>query len=147
MSAVHYPGEAVYRTTEDTIDKKGRILTLEGIGTAGYVKLADLAGETPYGIALKTTKNPITEDYDKTVPIAIQIDGIAQVLIDDTNAVITVGDMLAVTANATADKFTFAGATVSVAELKKLVGMAEEAVALTTGGLCKVRLAKLVMGP
>jgi len=99
-------------------------------------------GDAPFGVALKATEDPFkpgTYVANQYVPVAFQ--GIVQLQLISTNKTINVGDRLETSSKGMVDKFvSFAGATPSVAEAKKIVGIALEDVASSTGGAIKALL-------
>ncbi|RLG43895.1 MAG: hypothetical protein DRN81_05680 [Thermoproteota archaeon] len=99
-------------------------------------------GDAPFGVALKATEdpfNPGTYVANQYVPVACY--GIVELQLYTGNKTITAGDRLETASKGMVDKFvSFAGATPSVAEAKKIVGIALEDVASSTGGTIKALL-------
>jgi len=148
-------GARVYTTDEmpsfectDALDDEGYVLAL---GSNGKVSKC-AAGAQPFGIALKDTKNPITETAEANKQVAVIFSGVVRVQYDTDANAIAIGDRVATKGVATAgcvQKFvprdiaaTFADTDVEAAidELKTIVGIALESAAANTRGKIKVLL-------
>jgi len=118
---VRTPGEYLIYTCEDSLDKAGYVLTHSGVTTEGNVKKADAVGETPVGINVKSTEDPLKPGtYLADQKIAVAIDGVVRVLAEDVT--FTIGGY--VQASAAGRVTTLSVAT--LADLEKIVGIALE---------------------
>jgi len=118
---VRKPDEYLIYTTEDALDKDGYVLTHSGVATAGNVKKVDAAGETPVGVNVKSTEDPLKPGtYKANVPVAVVYNGVVRVLAEDVT--FTIGGYVQASAAARVTPLTIA----ALADLEKIVGIALE---------------------
>jgi len=70
------PGEPVYKICESEVKTGGLVVTVEGVTTAGNVKVVDTDGATPFGVTVKSTEDPFDKgSFLKNQKIAIVQEG------------------------------------------------------------------------
>lgn len=138
-------GERVQIVCEDALDKAGLVVAQSGVATAGNVKLVDADKEKPYGVALKSTKNPMygisgEDEFLTDQEITVIKRGVVECILASDNAAIAVGDYLMAVADGAGkegvvDKLTIRTDSVENHEtdLAALVGIALEAKAANAG--------------
>ncbi|RLE66991.1 MAG: hypothetical protein DRJ38_00025 [Thermoprotei archaeon] len=131
--------ESVYVTCSDALDDYGYVLSLQSSGNAHKCTNTEL----PIGIALTSTKDPITGTAQSDQKVAIVRRGVAYVKLDDANSSISPGDLVGVSSTAGyVDKLTVdtTDAESLWSSLRKAVGIALESKSANAGGKIKVLL-------
>jgi len=131
--------ESVYGICSDALDDYGYVLALQSNGSLH--KATDT--EQPFGIALTSTKDPISGTAQSDQKVAVVRRGVAYVKLIDTNSAISPGDYIGVSSTAgLVDKLTID--TTDVASLwdslRKCIGIAMESKSENAGGKIKVLL-------
>ncbi len=132
MSIKRLPTELVYAITDDGLDDKGYVLTIDP--STGHVKKAT-KDDVPFGIAASSTKNPVTGEVESGVEVAIipvRTGFVVKVKkATGTGKSIAIGDYVGVDADTagTVAKLTIdtTDASTLLDGLKKVVGIALEA--------------------
>ncbi len=122
------------RTTDTAITYEGTVVAKNAVAR-GCTVAADASVE-PIGYAFVNTKNPVTgvAEANKPLTVAALIEGHrVGVPIIATNAEISIGDEIVVSANGICDKKDGAG---------WVLGTAEEAIDATTGGYVEIMVSK-----
>jgi len=153
------PGEPVYKICESEVKTGGLVVTVEGVTTAGNVKVVDTDGATPFGVTVKSTEDPFDKgSFLKNQKIAIVQEGEVDLVLASDNAAIAVGDPVMAVRDAAnndgvIDKLVWNTSTPAtlLAGMKALVGFAMEAAAANAGATyptrIKVKLRILGAGP
>jgi len=131
--------EHIYETCSDALDDYGYVLSLQ---TSGYLHKCTNS-ELPFGIALTSTKNPITGSAQSNQKVAVVRTGVAYVKLVSTNSAIYKGNLVGVSGTAGyVDKLTVSTSSVANlwASLQKCVGIAMENKSSNAGGKIKVLL-------
>jgi len=135
MVLINFPGENPHKVCEDALSYPGMIVTLKDIAAAGNCKLADAAGEPPYGVATESTVNRVTGTAEEDKEVGVQKEGVCNVRVElaaSRSTDIKYGDYLQATANGTADYLADGNAAIAdFATMLKILGRAEEALAAT----------------
>ena len=131
--------ENVYGICSDALDDYGYVLSMQ---TSGYLHKCTNT-EQPFGIALTSTKDPISGSAQSNQKVAVVRRGVADVKLVSTNSAIYTGDYVGVSGTAGyVDKLTIdTSSTANLwASLRKCVGIAMENKAANAGGKIKVLL-------
>ena len=138
MGSYKHPGNLISMKCTDALDAAGYILKLTDENTVAKCGANDL----PFGVALTSTKDPITGTAQSNQYVSIVTEGIVEVKLSDSNAAISVGDYIGVTTGGVADKVTIDTTDVSTlaASYKKIIGIALEDADANSGGTIKVLL-------
>lgn len=126
-------GTIVSIVSSDAIQTAGQVVTRTN-AAAGQVRLVDADGEYPYGVAFKSTEDPLNEGtYLTNQSISVQREGIAYVPLVADNEAIAAGDPIGAEAGTTyngcCDKLTWASDSSTNLDIsnRKLLGWAMEA--------------------
>ena len=131
--------EHVYGICSDALDDYGYVLSLQ---TSGYLHKCTNT-EQPFGVALTSTKNPITGANQTNQRVAVVRRGVAKVKLVSTNSAIYKGNYVGVSGTAGyVDKLTINTSSVANlwASLRKCVGIAMENKSANSGGYIEVLL-------
>ncbi|MHA1615459.1 MAG: hypothetical protein ACTSYJ_11490 [Candidatus Thorarchaeota archaeon] len=140
--------ERLYGTLKSgvSVNKAGLVLHLESDGTLDLA----MAGEPPFGVAYKTTEDPLNPGtYLSGVAITVIRRGVVYLQLPSSHSAISIGDRLCTDDNGYVVKFTGTdwpatyGASVAETiekEKSSIVGIALESKAKDTGGKIKALL-------
>lgn len=133
-------GKAMNYKSSKALTSQG--LVLKATTTAGELDLAT-TGDMAFGVALKATESPFVEGtYLKGEQVPVAFEGVVELNVISDNASILIGDHVQTASVGQVQRFSPVGAASVVGnDLKKIVGIALDAVANSVGGKIKVRLA------
>ena len=133
------------RVCEDGLPSKGLVVTRTDVSAAGNVKLVDVDGETPFGVALQDTEDPLypeatSTQYRTNQRVAIQRTGEVDCLVANDNAEITIGGAVEGAIDDNSVEGVIQGLTIRTdtianwaADMNSLLGWAQEAYAASAG--------------
>ena len=130
--------DLIYMKCTDALDAAGYVLELVSAGTVQKAS----SGAIPFGVAAKSTKDPISGTAQANQYVAILRRGVVNVKLSSSNSAINIGNYVGTAGNGLVDKVTIDTSSVSnfYNSLKKIVGIALESKAANSGGTIKVLL-------